>query len=371
MKTQGNTNNTPQVPDVSLPEHHVVSGPAVLGSVRASTAAGVRAELSPESREIPRQRFALHEIDVQALDDGPLDAEAVRDPRRCRIVTRNPDHGEFDEKDYSRMKYGCGTVAATLGARLVDAYIREHLEELSVIDPSDVVVTSSAYKVAPTASHAVMHAALARLNEFFLSLGKGPAHPLQISRLTLAQGDYGTLTQEQREERMRANRLYADASQVRGKHVIVVDDACITGAHERNVMELLSPHAPASIRFLYLAEFADAAGGKFSKVEDRINHADVSSPQAVAELMLRHDFILNDRVCKFFLSRRVPLDELQTVLEDIIDHGGGSRVSLLQRYCLGNGYAVMPEYAERYRIIEAALQARGLWRPGPWSERAD
>lgn len=339
-------------------------------TMQARVATDLHRQLSPEAREIPQQRFALYEIAAESPDGRPLDAESVRDPKRCHIVTCNSERaGEFSEQEYSRMKYGCGSVAQVLGRRLADSFIKEHLEELGLLDPFDVVVTSSAYKVAPTASNAVMQSFLARLNEFFLFRGKGPAHPVHISRLTLSQGDYGVLTQEQREERMHANRLYVDPSQVQGKHVIIVDDACITGAHERNLTELLAPHSPASLRFLYLAKLAPGENGKFSKIEDRINHADIFSPQNVADLMLRPDFVLNDRVCKFFLSSRMPLENMQPLLENLIEAGGGPQVSLLQHYCLGNGYAAMPQYEERYSVIVRALEAKGLWSSPAWSTR--
>lgn len=337
-------------------------------AVRTQTTHDVHNELGVEATEVPREHFALHDIDVESVDGLPVDAAAVRDSARTRIVTRNRERGgDFSEGEYSRMKYGCGAVASALGQRLADAYILEHLEELRRIDPAQVVVTSSAYKVAPTASNAVMQGFLWRLNEFFLSLGKGPAHPLQISRLTLAQGDYGALTQQEREKRMRENRLYVDAAQVRGMHVIVVDDCSITGAHERNVQELLAPARPASLRFLYLARFVSAEGAQLAQVEDRLNHAAVATPDAVTDLMLRQDFTLNDRVCKYFLSQRIPSDELAEVLAHIIDQGGASRIIQLHRYCLGNGYAIMPQYAERCRIIGQVLQAKGLSRRPPWT----
>ena len=320
---------------------------------------GMNVRLAQETMKIPLSHVSLYNVDVQpVLTNETVNSEDVRNPEAFQIITLNEGSEDFKETDYSLMKYGCGTVAIRYGTKLAEAYIDAHRSTLETWDPASVVVTSSAYKVAPTASNIVMQGFLARLNRFFLEMQKGPAHPVHISRLSLASGDYGNLTEAQRMQRMRHNKLYVDPAQIQGKHVLIVDDAYITGAHERNVRELLDEQKPASLTFLYIVKLKNGVGGKFPKVEDRINHAAIHKVTDIFTLMRRPDFVPNDRVCKGLLSR-IDSDTLQKELCDVIDDGYGWHVLTLERMALGNGYAGMPEYRQAYQAIHHALLSRG------------
>ena len=127
-----------------------------------------------------------------------------------------------------------------------------------------------------------------------------------MDRVSTSAGDYGTLSAQARDLHMAANvlsfRRFRPA-QVRGAHLLVVDDVRVTGAHQRCLMRASEDLPLAARTFLYIAAFPGQLSGCFDPAqEDALNHTAVKTLDDLAEIVEAEDFAWNVRVCKFTLN---------------------------------------------------------------------
>lgn len=299
----------------------------------------------------PIHRFFLHTM------------PAARLQQHCHSGSRCPISG-FDPAEYSRFKYGCGTAAAAYGQALAQSFFTRHGGLPGGANGQDVLVASSAYRYVPTASGAVARSFLHALNLLLHGQGQAPVRQFPILRASVFAGDYGTLDHAQRLELMRQNRLYADRDLLYGRHLLVLDDVRMTGAHEARVLEALLPAQPASIHLLYLlgAEQLDAGTGP--TLEHELNHADIHTlPQLVA-LMQQPGYCLNARACKLVLGTTdtASLAAAAWQMPPLVLHQ-------LLHGAIADGYATMPMYAGACTTLQDVAAQRGcLHYPAPVPE---
>ena len=147
--------------------------------------------------------------------------------------------------------------------------------------------------------------------------------------------------------------------QVRGAHLLVIDDVRVTGAHQRSVMRASEDMPFLARTFLYLACFRRAAGNRFDPTqENALNHAAVKTLGDLAGIVTRGDFSWNVRVCKFVLdlaNRRG--------LPRFLGEMPGWFVRDLHRNSCRDGYARMAAYAPSHEVVRAEL-AKRYGRPG-------
>ena len=191
-----------------------------------------------------------------------------------------------------------------------------------------------------------------------------------MDRISTSAGDYGTLSAQARDLHMAANVLSFRrfrAAQVRGAHLLVVDDVRVTGAHQRCLMRA-SEDLPLTARtFLYIAAFPGQRSGCFDPAqEDALNHAAVKTLDDLAGIVEAGDFAWNVRVCKFTLS---PANHGE--LPRFLRRMPGWFVRDLHRNSCRDGYARMAPYAPSHALVRAELQrAGGQVRSRPARPRA-
>jgi hypothetical protein len=266
----------------------------------------------------------------------------------------------FSAACYSRYKYG--SVRATEAfAQALGAPLSERLPELIRIPR--LLLASSPYSYVPTAATGLARRLQPVLNAARASHGLTPAPLLKVDRVTTSAGDYGTLSAQARDRHMADNALSFGRfrpDQVRGAHLIVVDDVKVTGAHQRCLMRA-SRTLPLSARtFLYIAAFDGSSGQYVDPVlEDGLNHAAVKTLGDLAAIVRAADFTWNVRACKFLLNP-ANRDDLPRFLAEMPDWF----VRDLHRHSRRDGYTQMDIYAGSHTIVRAELDKRAGASPG-------
>ena len=218
-------------------------------------------------------------------------------------------------------------------------------------------MTSSPYAYVPTAATTLARRLRPVLNVLRAGRGLPPVPLVQVDRGSAAAGDYGTLSARARDQRMAGTVLSLHRfrpDQVRGAHLIVVDDVRVTGAHQR-CLARASDRLPLSARaFLYIAAFSSPAAVSFDPTaEDALNHAAIRTLDDLATLVASNDFTWNVRVCKFVLN---PANHGS--LPRFLAQMPGWFVRGLYRNSRRDGYAWMGPYAPSHATVRAELEAR-------------
>ena len=293
------------------------------------------------TRVIPTHEFALYSLGGA----GPAAARTCSPP--------------FSTARYSRYKYGSVTAAETF-ARALGAAFCECCPDLALA--RRLLMASSPYARVPSAATTLARRLRPVLNAARTKSGLAPAPLLRVERTSTSAGDYGTLSAQARDLHMAANALSFrrfPPQQVRGAHLLVVDDVRVTGAHQRCLMRASEDLPLAGRTFLYIAAFPGPAAGSLDPAkEDALNHAAVRTLGDLAGIVDAGDFAWNVRVCKFALSpaNRRELPRFLHRMPDWFVRG------LHRNSCL-DGYARMDLYAPSHAVVRAELSRRPSGMP--------
>jgi hypothetical protein len=266
----------------------------------------------------------------------------------------------FSPASYSRYKYGSVTATEAFARALGMAFAEQHPE---LAFAPRLLMTSSPYTYVPTAATTLARRLRLELNAARTRRGLPRAPFVQVDRARPSAGDYGTLSARARDQRMAANTLSFrrfQPGQVRGAHLLIVDDVQVTGAHQRCLMRASDELPLAARTFLYIASFGRPADGCFDPTqEDALNHAAVRSLEDLAGIVEAGAFAWNVRVCKFVLdpANRGDLPRFLVRMPSWF-------VRDLDRNSREDGYARMARYAPSHAAVRADL-ARRCRRPLP------
>ena len=294
-------------------------------------------------RLIPTREFALYQLDRA----GAQVAAACAEP--------------FDPVRHSGYKYGSTAAADWFGRRLAAAFLARYPHTLA--QPS-VLIASSPYHRMPTAAAALARAFRAAFNaERTAAGGAGlTAAPLvQIERTSAAAGDYDLLSPESREQSAAAAGLsFGGLSHfdLRGAHLIVVDDLKATGAQQRALVRASRALPLGSRTFLYTAALDPVSRAGFEPgTEDRLDHARIRTLRDLAGLLRERvgDFAWNARTCTFLLA-----PQNRDALPEFLGRMPSRFVRELYCHSLNDGYALMNAYRRSHGLIALELHSRGL-----------
>jgi hypothetical protein len=226
-----------------------------------------------------------------------------------------------------------------------------------------LLIASSPYRRVPTAANTLAARFGTVLNAARAGRGLSPAPLVHIERMTVSSGDYGTLSAEARIRLMAVNALsfdrlrpYAD-----GTHLIVIDDVKVTGAHQRCLTRASETLPLRSRTFLYIAAFDGTSAERLDPtLEDRLNHAVISTLDDLAGIVKDSHFSWNVRVCKFLLCP-ANRGDLPAFLIRMTDRF----VRELRHNSLIDGYARMTAYRESHAIVRRELRRRDRLRASP------
>jgi len=305
-----------------------------------------------QKREVPgltaltlTREFALYSL------GGP---ESLGGPAQSVPASGDACPLPFSPARYSRYKYGSVTAADTFARALVAAFGERHP---GLARAPRLVMTSSPYTSVPTAAATLARRMRPVLNEARARHGLSPVPLVQVDRIGVSAGDYGTLSAAARDRRMAASTLSLRRfrpDQVRDAHLLVIDDVRVTGAHQRCLMRASEELPLLSRAFLYIASFSGPAGGDLDPtLEDALNHAAVKTLDDLAQIVEAGDFAWNVRVCKFVLS---PVNNHD--LPRFLGRMSSWFVRSLCRYSSQDGYADMGLYAPSHAVVSAELARR-------------
>lgn len=298
------------------------------GPSRVVTATGNRP--AAHASTTPYQRVVLHTV-VEEIDD--------------RIITATGD--VLNTEAYSRFKYGDQSQAQLYADELTEVILRSDIARLYA-SGAPLIVSASAYKRLRTAAQFVADGVLLRLKWAGFEADAGRIH-----RARLTEGDYGTMNAAERAFWMANNGLSLDERLFYGRHVIIVDDVRITGSHERAIERLFQTLPVASVTSAYVVAIDPALAAQDTCIEDRMNHASITSLHDLYRLMWDQErYVLTARTVKFVLSR--PLDVLDVFLRKIDDDD----LRALHMGMLDDGYYAMTAYSEGSQMLIHEAQRR-------------
>jgi hypothetical protein len=263
----------------------------------------------------------------------------------------------FSAAQYSRYKYGSVAAGEAFARALGEAFCECRPELVRV---PKLLMTSSPYTYVPTAATTLARSLQPVLNAARAEAGLSAAPLVQVDRIGTSAGDYGTLSAPARDRRMAASVLsfrQFPPDQVRGAHLLVVDDVRVTGAHQRCVMRASDDMPFLARTFLYIACFRSASSRFDPTQENALNHAAVSTLGDLAGIVAGGDFSWNVRVCKFVLDQAN-----RHGLPRFLSEMPGWFVRDLHRNSCRDGYAHMAAYAPSHEVVRAEL-ARRYGRP--------
>jgi hypothetical protein len=248
-------------------------------------------------------------------------------------------NGVFDAFDYSKFKYGNVDVAERYGVQLADLIMGDISEY--------TMLTSSAYRYAPSAAYFAFRG----LQKALKSRGRF-VDDVRIHRANVVEGDYANLSLAEREKYMHINALSIDATEIKGKDLIVLDDVRITGAHERSIERLLVDTEPNSVTYLYLLELDENDGNKDPELEYRLNHGLIKDIPSYLEMYANERVEVNARAVKMLLTP-ANRDDLVTYVANVSDE------HLRQvLYCsVMDGYDTMELYRPSFEILDRMAKA--------------
>lgn len=245
----------------------------------------------------------------------------------------------FDYAAYSEFKYGQRNAAEKFATQLA-LLLLAHFGGRITYD-QQVVVIGTPYKRLPNAARM-----LAISVERQLRLASVPSSYSYIYQHRLAEGDYGMLSQQDRDKRNQQKHRYLDPEDFAGKHVVVIDDVRITGSIERSIMQQLQGINVLSTTIVNLVRLDPAVALARPHLEDRLNHFAVKDLRDLKRLMNRRDeFVLTTRAVKFILQ-----SPLRDIIELLASLDPTQRIELYEAI-VDEGYDQMLRYHEGFLVV--------------------
>jgi len=258
----------------------------------------------------------------------------------------DPNTFGFDPVAYSRFKFGDDRVARDFGYHLADGFIAHVLETRMIT--SQLVVISSPYSFIPTATFAMKDHFVCRLNRWLAEQGAPVVQETKVHRTVTYKEDYGELDAAQRMALINNDKFHIDASFLKGKALIFLDDIKITGSHERMILKMIEEFGLTNeIHMLYFAELINR--DIHPNIENHLNYYKVRSIFDLDDIINSGHLVLNTRTVKYILN---------------YDHAGlciflqnkeGAFVNELYDKALGNSYHTMPGYSLNLNYIKQYL----------------
>lgn len=191
--------------------------------------------------------------------------------------------------EYSQFKYGDGVVSQRYGAALADLILPR-------FQGREVMVTSSGWGFVPPAAHSLVRHFVARASRHDVKV-----IPFRVMRSTVSNGDYASMTLEERQKAMRGHALSVDPDvDLTGTIVVALDDVRVTGVHEVAMDECLRAAGAAHVEHAYVVDAWEVR--EDPSTEAVLNASGVRSAQALLGLTLQWGFAPNARFCKRVLG---------------------------------------------------------------------
>ena len=252
----------------------------------------------------------------------------------------------FDPAEYSRFKFGDGSVARRFGQELAQGFAAQ---QLPAIPPTaELVVLPSPYAFIPTASYWMTQAFIRELNRLLVRQDRPVAQEMKINRSITYREDYGNLTFAERIRLIGNDSFRVDAVALAGKTLIFVDDIRITGGHQLVVERMISQYALTNPRvFVYYGQLTNSA--VHPNIENYLNYYTVTSLADLTPIIESADFRINTRLVKFILNH----EPVQS--QPFLEQQPVGFLNELYDMAIGNEYHLIPEYEPTLTVLDQLL----------------
>lgn len=202
-----------------------------------------------------------------------------------RLVTLGEE--PFDPRRYSRFKYGDADIAEDYGRRLA-----QMLEDSGLVRGTPAITTAP-FKFLPTASYELSR----HVSAWFGGL---EIVPLQLRHVD--PGNYSARGESERRRILDEAGLHLGGGDVRGRQVVLIDDAVVSGTAEARAVDLLARAGATGVVGAYVVEVDRESGTANPEMEDRLNHAFVTDLDALLDVFSSAAAVLNIRTVKYALN---------------------------------------------------------------------
>jgi hypothetical protein len=289
-------------------------------------------------------------------------------------------HTPFSPELYSKFKYGSSTASQHYALDIYRAVQLLFRHELNHVDATNLVLTSAAYKCMPTASTALFADVLSLINNDRHVKNLSPIPNIKIHRKNILNKDYGLLTHEGRAKAMKCTQLDINitdtannnkdessttavvASDVtnylHGKHIVIIDDCIITGAHMNCIINhfnnTLGLGDDVQLTFLFIlsvqSNITNTPDPSTTAAENYLNHYYVTSLDRWLE-MVNSDHVgpVNGRMVKYFLTSMVGMKKKCTILNQL------RHEAVLQMYHGAIADDIASSFTEQMEAIERQI----------------
>jgi hypothetical protein len=258
----------------------------------------------------------------------------------------DPDKFDFDPTEYSKFKFGDGSISRKYGENLAVSFINTHGEQ--ILNEEKVTVISSPYTFIPTATFSMKIHFVNHVNKWLVKNQKPVLHETKVNRSITYREDYGNLTADERIKLIGNDRFYIDAQVIKDHTLLFMDDIRITGSHEKMILKMIDEFSLTNnIFLLYFAELTNPQ--IHPNIENKLNHACVKNLHDLFLIIDSPDFVLNTRVVKFILNSN------ENHFDDFINKLRLPTLENIFHAAIGNSYHMIPEYGKNLKKIEEKI----------------
>ena len=260
-------------------------------------------------------------------------------------ITAIDDFG-FNPAEYSRFKFGDGTVARAFGTALAKGFIEKHLMNEYV--KQQFVVISSPYAFVPTATFAMKNYFVFELNHWLAENDFPVIQEAKVHRTITYKEDYGNLDAAKRLSLIANDSFHIDKDFLKNKSLIFLDDIRITGSHEKMIIKMLDEYQLTNDLFLlYYAELVNKDIPP--NIENTLNYFKVKSIFDLDDIIKGEKFYINTRIVKYILN--CDFVSFSVFIKDQTH----SFIQNLYHMAIGNGYHTFDNYSRNLNYIKEYL----------------
>ncbi len=254
----------------------------------------------------------------------------------------NADHLPFDPAEYSRFKFGDGSLAKKFGEELALDFIEIHKELLLTTD--NIVIVPSPYNSIPTASGLMSNYFKDAINQFLFKRDKDLLLESKIHRYNTYSVDYSKLNYDERLKLMASDTYHFHESFLNNKTCLFIDDIRVTGSHEQIIKNMLETNKlSGKFVFIYYAAFNNTTIPP--NLESYLNTYSIKSVSDLHTIIRSLNFSPNTRIIKYILNS----DYSQAV--DLFEKTEKSVAFAILKLALSNNYHKMPEYKKTFYAL--------------------
>jgi hypoxanthine phosphoribosyltransferase len=254
----------------------------------------------------------------------------------------NADHLPFDPAEYSRFKFGDGSLAKKFGEELALDFIETHKELL--LTTANIVIVPSPYNSIPTASGLMSTYFKDTINHFLFTNNKELLLESKIHRYNTYSVDYSKLNYDERLKLMASDTYHFHESFLNNKTCLFVDDIRVTGSHEQIIKNILEVNKlSGQFIFIYYAAFNNNTIPP--NLESYLNTYSIKSLSDVATVIKSANFSPNTRIIKYILNSN------HTEVVKLFEEMDISIATTIVKLALSNNYHQMPEYKKNFYAL--------------------